>query len=96
MACPNQRLPNTLNVSFVGKTGAEILNRLEDVAASTGSACHSDSAELSPVLKAMGVPPEIGMGAVFRLEPHDNGFVGIPLVARTCGNERPSVMAEGD
>jgi cysteine desulfurase len=34
------------------------------VAASTGSACHSGSIELSPVLKAMRVPPEIGMGAI--------------------------------
>ena len=29
---------------------------------------------------------------IFRLEPHDDGFVGIPLIARTCGNERPVVM----
>jgi hypothetical protein len=29
---------------------------------------------------------------IFRLEPHDVGFVGIPLVARTSGNERPMVM----
>lgn len=61
---PTQRLPNTLNVSFVGKSGLEILNSLEGVAASTGSACHSGSIELSPVLKAMGVPLSIGMGAV--------------------------------
>ncbi len=61
---PTERLPNTLNVSFVGKTGWEILNSLEGVAASTGSACHSGSVELSPVLKAMGVPREVGMGAV--------------------------------
>lgn len=57
-------LPNTLNVSFVGLVGAEILQRLGDVAASTGSACHSGRIELSPVLAAMGVPPEIGMGAI--------------------------------
>lgn len=61
---PTERLPNTLNVSFEGRIGSEILNRLEHVAASTGSACHSGSVELSPVLKAMRVPPEIGMGAV--------------------------------
>ena len=61
---PVHRLPNTLNVSFVGRPGAEILSRLEGVAASTGSACHSGSVELSPVLKAMGVPPEWGMGAI--------------------------------
>jgi cysteine desulfurase len=57
-------LPNTLNVSFVGLIGAEILARLEGVAASTGSACHSGRIELSPVLKAMGVAPDAGMGAI--------------------------------
>jgi cysteine desulfurase len=61
---PEDRLPNTLNVSFVGHVGAEILERLDSVAASTGSACHRGTIELSPVLKAMGVPPEAGMGAV--------------------------------
>ena len=61
---PTERLPNTLNVSFVGKIGSKILSGLEGVAASTRSACHSESVELSPVLKAMKVPPEIGMGAI--------------------------------
>lgn len=58
------RLPNTLNASFPGKIGAEILQRLDGVAASTGSACHSGSIELSPVLRAMRIPPETGMGAI--------------------------------
>lgn len=61
---PTHRLPNTLNVSFVGLIGAEILQRLDDVAASTGSACHAGRVELSPALKAMKIPPETGMGAV--------------------------------
>src|SRR5579863_1044942 len=61
---PAHRLPNTLNVSFIGRVGAEILERLDGVAASTGSACHSVRIELSPVLEAMGVAPEVGMGAV--------------------------------
>ena len=61
---PVHRLPNTLNVSFVGRIGAEILERLDGVAASTGSACHSGRIELSPVLEAMGVTPEVAMGAV--------------------------------
>jgi len=56
------RLPNTLNVSFVGKIGADILAQLSDVATSTGSACHSGRIQLSPVLAAMGVPENIGMG----------------------------------
>lgn len=61
---PTERLPNTLNVSFAGRIGSEVLQALEGVAASTGSACHSGRHELSPVLKAMGVPEAIGLGAV--------------------------------
>jgi len=61
---PVHRLPNTLNVSFVGKAGGEILSRMEEVAASTGAACHSGSVELSPVLRAMGISNEVGMGAI--------------------------------
>ncbi len=61
---PTHRLPNTLSVSFVGQIGAEILARLDGVAATTGSACHSRRVELSPVLKAMRVEPDVGMGAI--------------------------------
>jgi cysteine desulfurase len=61
---PVHHLPNTLNVSFVGKAGGAILSRLDGVAASTGSACHAGSVELSPALKAMGVTDEVGMGAI--------------------------------
>jgi cysteine desulfurase len=59
-----ERLPNTANVNFVGQVGAEVLARVPGLAASTGSACHADSVQLSPVLAAMRVPPREGMGAV--------------------------------
>lgn len=61
---PTDRLPNTLNVSFPTRVGMEILHGLNGVAASTASACHSGAVEQSPVLKAMQVPPEIGLGAI--------------------------------
>jgi cysteine desulfurase len=61
---PDQRLPNTLNVSFRGKIGSDVLAALDSVAASTGSACHEGRPEMSPVLQAMGVSPEVGLGAV--------------------------------
>ncbi len=61
---PERRLPNTLNVCFVGQTGADFLQAVPEVAASTGSACHEGKISQSPVLCAMGVPPEVGRGAV--------------------------------
>jgi len=59
-----ERLPNTLNVSFTGVIGAELLERTPEIAASTGSACHDGCGELSGVLKAMGLPRGQGFGAV--------------------------------
>ena len=61
---PTERLPNTLNVNFAGCVGSELLAAVPEVAASTGSACHEGHVALSPVLCAMGVPPELGKGAV--------------------------------
>jgi cysteine desulfurase len=58
------RLPNTLNVSFVDRSGPDILASLNGIAASTGSACHSGRVELSPVLRAMGVSESVGAGAI--------------------------------
>jgi cysteine desulfurase len=61
---PTDRLPNTLNVNFAGWNGSELLDAVPEVAASTGSACREGTVALSPVLAAMGVPPEVGRGAV--------------------------------
>lgn len=61
---PHKRLPNTLNVSVPHIEGSKILDGLPTLYASTGAACHDRSVELSHVLSAMGVPPEVGMGAL--------------------------------
>lgn len=61
---PTERLPNTLNVNFIDRTGADILSQIPEIASSTGSACHSNAIILSPVLAAMGVSPKEGRGAV--------------------------------
>ncbi|MDD4461914.1 MAG: cysteine desulfurase family protein [Eubacteriales bacterium] len=61
---PVERLPNTLNISFTGWQGQSILDRLDHVAASTGSACHAGMTEISPVLKAMGLDEAAARGAV--------------------------------
>src|SRR5262245_36945480 len=61
---PEKRLPNTLNVSFLGHVGSELLAKVPGVAASTGSACHEGKISRSPVLCAMNAPLEVNHGAV--------------------------------
>ncbi|HJN44136.1 MAG: cysteine desulfurase family protein [Vicinamibacterales bacterium] len=61
---PTKRLPNTLSVAFPGRFGDEILARLDGVAASTGSACHTGDRTMSPVLAAMGIVTNIGFGTI--------------------------------
>ncbi|NCB27486.1 MAG: cysteine desulfurase [Bacteroidia bacterium] len=57
-------LPNTVNVSFLGYHGAEILGSLPLLAASTGSACHSGSAKLSGIFREIGANEERARGAI--------------------------------
>lgn len=62
---PEQRLPNTLHVSFPGVSGRSLLAAVEEtVAASVGSACHSHGDAVSGVLAAMGCDAERARGAV--------------------------------
>lgn len=60
----DHRLPNTLNVSFPGRIGVDLLGDMKNICASPGAACHSDRVEPSAVLSAMGVPREVALGAV--------------------------------
>ncbi len=63
---PTQRLPNNINFCFEGVEGESILVSLDfaGVAASTGSACTTGSAEPSHVLLAIGLAPEIARGSL--------------------------------
>jgi len=62
---PTERLPNTLHVSFPGIAGRELLSRVAGrVAASVGSACHSEADAVSGVLAAMGCDASRALGAV--------------------------------
>ena len=58
------RLPNTLSIIFPGVSAAEMLKRIPDLSASTGSACHSTAITISPTLAAIGLAPEEAHGAV--------------------------------
>jgi cysteine desulfurase len=61
---PDQRLPNTLNIRFPLASGAAVLERTPEVAASTGSACHDGHESASAVIVAMGVPSAVALGSV--------------------------------
>jgi cysteine desulfurase len=60
------RLPNTLNISFEFIEGESILMMLDrfGICASSGSACTSGSLEPSHVLRAMGVPFTAAHGSI--------------------------------
>jgi cysteine desulfurase len=62
---PQKRLPNTLSISFLNLEANRILDAIgNDVAASAGAACHSDTVQISGVLKAMNIPPEWAKGTL--------------------------------
>jgi cysteine desulfurase len=56
-----ERLPQTSNIAFPGLDGQVLLMALDlaGVACSVGSACSSGSTELSPTLRAMGLPSDL-------------------------------------
>ena len=57
-------LANTLLVTFPGVLGADVLARVPQLAASTGSACHTGEHTPNATLLAMGNSPEVASGAV--------------------------------
>ena len=59
-----ERLPNTLSVSFPGMSGQEMLKRVPEICASTGSACHTEMEMHSVTLSAMRVEQEVIRGTV--------------------------------
>ena len=51
---PTRRLPGNLNLSFLGQRSDALIPKIRDVALSSGSACASETAEPSYVLRALG------------------------------------------
>jgi cysteine desulfurase len=62
---PENRLPNTVSLSFRGIDANRLLSEIsQDVAASAAAACHADEVDISAVLREMGVPLDWAMGTV--------------------------------
>jgi cysteine desulfurase len=63
---PTLRLPNSASFVFEDTDGESILMDLDqhDICASSGSACTSGTLEVSHVLTALGLTPELARGSV--------------------------------
>jgi cysteine desulfurase len=63
---PEKRVKNTLNAAFPGLEAEAILLALatKGISVSTGSACSSESEEVSPVLLSIGLRPEIARSCI--------------------------------
>lgn len=61
---PLDRLPNTLNLSFLGVTGKAIAERCPDLLLATGPACHDRAADLPPAMRAMKLDPLRGAASL--------------------------------
>jgi len=63
---PSNRVKSTLNFAFPGLEAEAILLALatKEIYVSTGSACSEESEEVSHVLQAIGLPPEIARSAI--------------------------------
>ena len=89
------RLPNTLNISIHGTIGHDLLAAIPDLAASTGSACHSGTHEPSPVLAAMGLDTDrslsalrLSLGRWTTADDVDRAAALIAAAARRCDPSR--------
>lgn len=87
------RLPNTLNISFPGVEANLMLGNMPEIAASAGAACHAGSVAASSVLHAMGVPDYFAMGTIRfslgRMTTKAEINEAVPLIIKAYRNLSP-------
>lgn len=86
---PEHRLPNILSIGVPGIKSQNMVNFLEDegVIVSAGSACHSTRTKRSPVIEAIGLPPEyatIRISASRYTDPAEAEAAAHRIVAVVC------------
>lgn len=83
-----QRNPGTVNVCFAHINRESLLVLLDEagICASAGSACESGAVSVSPVLRAMGVPDEVAMGALRLSICEDNTAEDIDKIIAAVGS----------
>jgi cysteine desulfurase len=89
---PEQRVKGTLNFAFPGLEAEAILLALatKEIYVSTGSACSEESEEVSHVLQAIGLRPEIARSSIRMSLGRSNGEADIATVL----GELPAIIAK--
>lgn len=96
-----RRLWNTTNIAFPRLEAEALLLMLSErgLCASAGAACSSGSLDPSPVLLAMGVPPQAAHGSLrfslSRASTRDEVMQAATMVADAAGHLRQSLPADG-
>lgn len=85
---PELRIPNTVNLSFLGVASDVLLTGLDraGIAVSSGSACSSGSLKVSHVLKAMGIAAGAVVGNLRFSLGKDNNEDDVDYVVSTLRN----------
>lgn len=75
-------VPGNLSLSFPGYSGESLLHRLDlmGICVSTGSACNSEEAEVSHVLKAIGLELKLAKGTIRVSLGRDNSENDIDII----------------
>jgi cysteine desulfurase len=68
------RLPNTTNISFKDIDGTLLLRKMNSLAISRGSACTSNTIQVSHVLKSMGLSNDLALSS-FRISLGSNTHI---------------------
>lgn len=79
-----KRVPGSISISIRGASGEMLLHRLDlkGISISTGSACDSVNAQISHVIKAIGVPQEYAEGTIRLSFGRDNKVEDATEVAK--------------
>ncbi len=81
-------LPNTISIAFNGVDAHTLASLIgNEIYISTGSACHADSIEISPVLKAMDIDLKVAAGTVRistgRCTTNDEIDIAVEIITKT-------------
>lgn len=78
-------IPGNLSLSFPGYSGEALLHRLDlmGICVSTGSACNSKETQISHVLQAIGLEPDIAKGTIRFSLGKDNSENDVDIILKS-------------